>query len=199
MTTSGNGQKKQSSRANKKGSATRPQAEQKNSHTQDEIADMFHKSAEKIQENMKDFNPFADKGADIYKKFQKKVAQDAGFGAGHNFAANKKNMESLQDANRMALEVMRQITELQGRFMQQTFDGVTEMVRENMEFKNKTPQEYMADQGERVQMAVSRAMDHSSNLSDIMLKSNQKLFKNVKTQFDEGMKEMHIHLSKMKH
>ncbi len=198
MTTSGNRQKKASSSA-KKESTSRSQAKQKTQHTQAEIADMFHKSAEKIQENMKDFNPFADKGADIYRNFQKKVAKESSFGSGQTFAANKKNMESLQDANRMALEVMRQITALQGRFMQQTFDDVTEMVRENMEFSNKTPQEYMADQGERIQMAVSRAMDHSSNLSDIMLKSNQRLFKNVKTQFDEGMKEMHIHLSKMKH
>lgn len=198
MTTSDNRQKKTSSRA-KKSSDTDSKKEHKAPHTQDEIADMFQKSAEKIQENMHDFNPFADKGADIYKKFQKKVAKDSGFGADNNFAANKKNMESLQDANKMALEVMRQITELQGRFMQQTFEDVTDMVRENMSAKNKTPQEYMADQGERVQMAVSRAMDHSSNLSDIMLKSNQKLFKNVKTQFDEGMKEMHAHLSKMKH
>ncbi|PIZ33803.1 MAG: hypothetical protein COY39_01615 [Alphaproteobacteria bacterium CG_4_10_14_0_8_um_filter_37_21] len=198
MTTSSNGQKKASSRA-KKETTSRSQEKHKIPHTQDEIADMFQKSAEKIQKDMQGFNPFADKGADIYKKFQKKVAQESGFGSDKTFAANKKNMQSLQDANRMALEVMREITELQGRFMQNTFDDVTEMVRENMEFKNKTPQQYMADQGERMQMAVSRAMDHSSNVSDIMLKSNQKLFKNVKTQFDEGMKEMHIHLSKMKH
>ena len=171
----------------------------KKEHTQDEIADMFKKSAEKIQENIHDFNPFADTSAKLYENFQKKVAKESIFDADKTFAANRKNMESLQDANRMALEVMRQITDLQSRFMQQTFEDVTEMVRENMSFKHKTPQEYMSNQSERIQMAVNRAMDHSSNLSDIMLKSNQKLFKNVKTQFDEGMKEMHVYLSKMKH
>ncbi|HCU06349.1 MAG TPA: hypothetical protein DIC42_02025 [Holosporales bacterium] len=196
MTESSNSHKKTSSRSRKSSSADK---ENKAIHTQDEIADMFQKSAEKIQENMQNFNPFTDQGANLYKKFQKTVGEPSGVNAEKTFAANKKNMESLQDANRMALEVMRQITELQSSFMQQTFDDVTEMVRENMAFKNKTPQEYMANQGERIQMAVSRAMEHSSNISNIMLKSNQKLFKSVKTQFDEGMKEMHIHLSKMKH
>lgn len=196
MTESSNRDKKASSRSRKSSGSDK---ESKKRHTQDEIADMFQKSAEKVQENMQNFNPFSDQGANFYKNFQKTVNEPSGVNAEKTFAANKKNMESLQDANRMALEVMRQITELQGSFMQQTFEDVTEMVRENMSFKNKTPQEYMANQSERIQMAVSRAMEHSSNISNIMLKSNQKLFKSVKTQFDEGMKEMHIHLSKMKH
>ncbi len=196
MTESSNKHKKASSRSRKPSGSDK---ESKKIHTQDEIADMFQKSAEKVQENMQNFNPFSDQGVNFYKKFQKTVSEPSGVNAEKTFAANKKNMESLQDANRMALEVMRQITELQGSFMQQTFEDVTEMVRENMSFKNKTPQEYMANQSERIQMAVSRAMEHSSNISNIMLKSNQKLFKSVKTQFDEGMKEMHIHLSKMKH
>jgi phasin family protein len=196
MTKSNNGYKKASSHSKKSNSSDQ---ENKTPHTQDEIADMFQKSAEQIQENMQNFSPFTDLGANLYKKFQKSVAEPSRINAEKTFAANKKNMESLQDANRMALEVMRQITELQSRFMEQTFNDVTEMVQENMAFKNKTPQEYMANQGERIQMAVSRAMEHSSNISNIMLKSNQQLFKSVKSQFDEGMKEMHIHLSKMKH
>lgn len=196
MTVSNNSHKKASSRSKQSADSAK---QDKVRHTQDEIADMFQKSAEKIQENMQNFNPFLDQGADLYKKFQKMVGASSGMHAEKTFSANKKNMESLQDANRMALEVMRQITELQSRFIQQTFDDATEMIRENMAFKNKTPQEYMADQGERIQMAVSRAMEHSSNISNIMLKSNQSLFTSVKTQFDEGMKEMHSHFSKMKH
>ncbi|MDP2194167.1 MAG: phasin family protein [Alphaproteobacteria bacterium] len=166
---------------------------------QEEIVHLFQKNAEQFQEKVKDFNPFAEKSAQMYREFQEKMMGQKQTNYEQKFQSSKQNVESLQDAGKMAFEVMRQITELQSKFIQQAFDDMTDMLRENLQIKHKTPQEYFARQGERMHHAVSRAMEHSGKVSDIVLESNQELFKNVKSQFDEGMKELHTYMSKMKH
>ncbi|MBP9753026.1 MAG: phasin family protein [Proteobacteria bacterium] len=159
---------------------------------------VFMNASQKMQEAMKNMNPFSNTAESTFKNFQHqgdmpKMDQDK------MMNIHKKNMETLNEANKLALDVMRQIATLQGQFMTQTFQEVDQIIRENLAFKNTNPQETVKKQTDRFQGAVQRAMDHSKNVSQVMLKSNQELFKSVQNRFEEGMKEMNSSFNKTKH
>ncbi|CAO5676185.1 MAG: hypothetical protein NEHIOOID_00656 [Holosporales bacterium] len=155
----------------------------------------FFAHAKKVQEDVKKFTPFNKDPQEMFKEMPKMSIEDRE----KVLQLHRKNMETLSEANKMAVDVMRQITQMQGQFMRQTFEEIDEVIRENLAYKNVTPQEQMAKNTQRVQNAVQRAVEHSGNMSQIMLKSNQELFKNVQNQFEEGMKEMQAMMNKTKH
>lgn len=155
----------------------------------------FFAHAKKMQENVKNFTPYT-KDVENMMKDSMKMPE---FDQEKMLKAHRKNMEALNEANKMAVDVMRQITQMQGQFIRQTFEEIDEVIRENLALKNMTPQEQMAKNTQRVQGAVQRAMDHSNNISQVMIKSNQEMFKNVQNRFEEGMKEMQENLNKTKH
>ncbi|CAO4839023.1 MAG: hypothetical protein CNLJKLNK_00894 [Holosporales bacterium] len=155
----------------------------------------FFAHAKKVQEDVKKFTPFNKDPQEMFKEMPKMSTEDRE----KILHLHRKNMETLNEANKMAVDVMRQITQMQGQFMRQTFEEIDEVIRENLAYKNVTPQEQMAKNTQRVQNAVQRAVEHSGNMSQIMLKSNQELFKNVQNQFEEGMKEMQAMMNKTKH
>ena len=68
-----------------------------------------------------------------------------------------------------------------------------------MAFKNAKPEDHLKKQKENFKGAVDRAKEHSKNVSQIMLKSNQDIFKTVQNRFEEGMKEMQANFNKTKH
>ncbi|CAO5674486.1 MAG: hypothetical protein HEEMFOPI_00068 [Holosporales bacterium] len=185
-------EKTAASSASKKNSSKKKSAQSMNQ------SNVFMDASQKMQETIKNMNPFAKETATMFKNFNPKgelpkMDQDK------MLKMHQKNMETLNEANKLALDVMRQIATLQGQFMSQTFQEVDHLIRENLAFKNQSPQEAAQKQTERFQGAVQRAMDHSHNVSQVMLKSNQELFKSVQNRFEEGMKEMNTTFNKTKH
>lgn len=174
-----------------KKSSTKDENNQKTQH--------FFDAAEKMQESVKNFNPFLK---DSQSHFFKNFSQTGDMPKMDNekmFSMYKKNMETLGEANKLAVDVMRQIAQIQGQFMRQTFEEIDHVVKENLAFKNVEPEVQLKKNTEHFQGAVKRAMDHSTQVSQIMLKSNQDLFKSVQNRFDEGMKEMQANFNKTKH
>lgn len=157
----------------------------------------FFDQAKKMQEQMRKINPFADQTETMMNKMNTQAKQ--GFDRRHIFNMHKKNMEALNEANTMAVNVMQQIAQLQGRFMEQTFQDIDQIIQENLEFKMQSPEEQFANNSKHMKNAVDRAVAHSNSISQIMLKSNQDLFKNVQNRFEEGMREMHDNINKTKH
>jgi len=160
----------------------------------------FFEKAKKMQEDV------AHNVNDQVKNFMqnptnafKEATKRSGFDQATVFDAHRKNMETLNEANKMAVDVMRQITELQGQFMRQTFEDIDEVIRENLSFKSMNPQEQIAKNAQRLQTAVQRAMSHAGQISEVMLQSNKDLFKNVQNRFEEGIQEMKGAMNKTKH
>ena len=158
---------------------------------------VFFEQAQKMQEQMKKINPFGEEAEKMAGKFSSDASN--GFNKSKIFEMHKKNMEALNEANVMAVSVMKQISQLQGQFMEQTFKEIDEIVQENMNFKQTGVEESFMKNAQHMKKAVDRAVQHSASVSQIMLKSNQDLFKNVQNRFEEGMREMNENINKTKH
>jgi phasin family protein len=161
----------------------------------------FFEQAKKMQEQMKKINPFNDHAEKMADNMGDKMKTSAKFGIDKEriLDMHRKNMEALNEANTMAVNVMKQISQLQGEFMEQTFQEIGEVIQENLNFKKMASGDHMTRNKNVVTSAVERAFKHSTSISQIMLKSNQELFKNVQNRFEEGMKEMQENINKTKH
>lgn len=157
----------------------------------------FFEQAKKMQEQMKKINPFSEHAEKMTDNMQSSAK--LGWDKERILDMHRKNMEALNEANTMAVNVMKQISQLQGQFMEQTFQEIGEVIQENLNFKNMASGDHITRNKKVVTNAVDRAFKHSTSISQIMLKSNQDLFKNVQNRFEEGMKEMQDNINKTKH
>lgn len=141
------------------------------------------KTSSPSEDNKETFNPFGA-AKDMFNQFSKqaempKVNREA------VMASHRKNLETLNEANKMAVDVMKSIATLQGQFMRQTFEDMNAYVKDVISQK-VNPEAH----SEKLKSAVSKAMEHSSNIANIMLKSNQDLFKTIQNRFEDGVEEM---------
>jgi phasin family protein len=145
--------------------------------------DQVHQDAQEQKPQAQNNNPF-NAVNEMYAQFMKdqKMPQ---MDKSAMFATHRKNLESLNEANKMAADVMKSIATLQGQFIRQAFDDMTSFMRDAMTQK-LTPEV----QGEKIKGAVAKAMEHSSNIANIMLKSNQDIFKSMQNKFKEGMEDL---------
>lgn len=85
----------------------------------------------------------------------------------------RQNMEAISDANKMAVEVMRSLANLQSQYMRQTFDDFGNMMREAM--ANPASPENVNRQNEALQKTMKRTMEYSTNMGDILVGSGQQI------------------------
>ena len=112
---------------------------------------------------------------------------------------HRKNLESINDANKMAIEVMKSISNLQTQYIRQTFEDFNTMLRD----MTSTPpsQEQWQNQSSRLKEAMSKAIDHSSSIANIVVKSNADIYskmQNRMTDSFEGLKDVPASASKYK-
>lgn len=187
-------------RENAKASTAKKQSAKKEATSSTKVSNNnqnFFEQAKKMQEQMKKINPFSEQTEKVADNF--KASAKFGLDKERILNMHRKNMEALNEANTMAVNVMKQISQLQGQFMEQTFQEIGDVIQENLNFKNMASGEHLARNKNVVKNAVERAFKHSTSISQIMLKSNQDLFKNVQNRFEEGMKEMQENINKTKH
>ena len=97
--------------------------------------------------------------------------------------SHRKNLEALSEAQKMAFEVIKNIAQLQAQFVRQTFEEMNESMREVIH--NPTSREKLSAHVDTVKKSMSKAIDHHSNLSDILLKSNLDVYKLVQERFKD--------------
>ncbi len=97
--------------------------------------------------------------------------------------SHRKNLEALSEAQKMAFEVVKNIAQLQAQFVRQTFEEMNESMREIIH--NPTSREKLSAHVDTVKKTISKAVDHHSNLSDILLKSNLDVYKLVQKRFKD--------------
>lgn len=136
-------------------------------------------------------NPF---GADMFKNFNQ---QSAFGGTKENpFQAQRQNMESLNEASRLAVEVIKSISTLQTQYMRQTFDDMGAMMRDLVS-KPSSP-DAVPQQAIRLQNAMARTFDHSSNVANILMNSNQEMSKKSQHSMEDAFEKMSDLMSKYK-
>jgi phasin family protein len=101
---------------------------------------------------------------------------------------HRKNLEAMNDASKMAMDVMKTITTLQSQYIKQTFDDFTAIIREISQ--KPLSADSLKNQSSRLKESVSKAVDHTSTLANIIVKSNGEFYKKMQNNMNESFEEM---------
>ncbi len=103
-------------------------------------------------------------------------------------AAQRRNMEVLSAANRVALEGAQAVAKRHMEIMQQTMAEMTESMRELA--SPESPQVKAARQAELLKSAYERAVAHIRELADLIQRSNGEAVEMLNKRFTEALDEV---------
>ncbi|GAB6052755.1 phasin family protein [Magnetospira thiophila] len=102
--------------------------------------------------------------------------------------AQRKNIEALTNANKVALEGMQAIVRRQAEILQQTMEEVSATISQMA--AGGTPQEAAAKQIEQVKAAFEKALGNARELAEMSAKSNSEAAAAINKRFTESMDEI---------
>ena len=103
-------------------------------------------------------------------------------------AANRKNMETLSAANRIALEGAQAVARRHMEIMQQSMTEMTEAMKALSSLE--APQAKAAKQAEMLKQAYERAVANMKEIGDLMQHSHAEAMKLLNNRFAEAMDEV---------
>jgi phasin family protein len=103
--------------------------------------------------------------------------------------SHRKNMEALTEANRMAVEVMKSIAQLQSQYVKQTFEDMASIMKDTMAHPPVSKEAVSKHTG-HVKSQVEKAVGHGSNMAGAIAKSQKEIFDLMHNRYSEGMSEM---------
>lgn len=124
---------------------------------------------------------------ETFKKFTDKMskAEIPKMGREEILHHHRKNMEVLSEAQKMAIDVIKNISQLQAQFMRQTLEEMSSSMKEVM--RHPTSQEKMNAHVEKVKQTMTNTVDHTSHIADIIMKSNTGVYELMQDRFKEGI------------
>jgi hypothetical protein len=111
---------------------------------------------------------------------------------------HKKNMEAMNEANKMAIEVLKSIAQLQTQYTRQTFEDMTRIVQE-LNSSSKNHQWNAPNHTNHIRDMMVRAFDHSNQVSGIVARSGQQLYGDLQERFNENGENTSKPSNKKKH
>ena len=102
-------------------------------------------------------------------------------------ASQKRNMEAITEANRVAAEGMQALAKRQMEFAQQAFDEIRQAYQGSGAVAS--PQEAAQKQGELVQESFGKAVTNLREMAEMVAKSNSEAFEVVNQRMNESMEE----------
>ena len=144
-------------------------------------------SSEKAQEKKNSSSRFSNPAAEMFKAFaadMKKPSVDREALINNH----RQNLDAINDANKMAVQVIKTISDLQSQYVRQTFDDMNAMVRELSASKSSNNQ--WESHAEKIKEAMTKAIDHSTSISNVMVKSNHDLYGKMQNHFNDHLDEM---------
>lgn len=110
-------------------------------------------------------------------------------------AAQRKNVEALTNANRVAAEGMQAVAKRQAEIMAEAMAQVSELSKQMGNVNN--PQEMTAKQAEIAQQLFEKALKDMRELAEMMNKANVNAFEVINTRFNESIEEMRQMMSQI--
>ena len=110
---------------------------------------------------------------------------------------HKKNIDALTEANKMAVEVMRNVTQLQQQYIKQAFESMSSMMKESTQ--HGVHKEAWKKHTERLKEHLTRSIDHGTNVAGVIAKSHKDMYEHVKSHVAEHMKDAKKSSEKTKH
>ena len=135
------------------------------------------------------FNPFAN--FDLSKFDVTQMLGDLkipGFDMTALLAAQRKNLEVLTAANRVAIEGLQAIAKRQAEIMAQALTEVSSMAQQLA--GAGTPQETGTRQAELVKQAFEKALANMHELAEMFSKTNTEAFELINKRFTESLEEL---------
>jgi phasin family protein len=111
-------------------------------------------------------------------------------------ASQKKNLEALTQANRIALEGMQAVAERQAKILQETMNEASNAV--DVLSKAGSPGEVAAKQAELAKGAFERALSNMRELAEMVAKSNQEATGKINERISATLDEIKDMALKMK-
>ena len=131
-------------------------------------------------------NPF-DVFSSLDLESMMKQFQIPGMDTSSMVASQKRNMEAITEANRVAAEGMQALAKRQMEFAQQAFDEMREAYQGFGAVEN--PQEAAQKQGELVQESFGKAVTNLREMAEMVAQSNSEAFEVVNQRMNESMEE----------
>ncbi len=103
-------------------------------------------------------------------------------------SSQKKNMEALTNANRLAFEGMQAVMQRQGELLRQSVEEYAKTAQSMTDMKD--PQEAIARQTDLAKQGFERMISNMREMSELMAKSNNEVFELLNKRFSETLEEM---------
>lgn len=103
--------------------------------------------------------------------------------------SHRKNIEALTEANKMALDVMKNVAQLQQQYIKQAFETMTTMMREVMAAP-MNHENHMSKNSEHMKKHLNAAVDHTANVAKMFTKTHKDIHEKMKGRFTDCAKEM---------
>ena len=111
-------------------------------------------------------------------------------------SSQRKNIEALTHANKLAFEGVQAVFKRQAEILRQAIEEGATVAKELVEVGS--PQEKAIRQTELVKDAFERALSNSRELSEILAKSNSEAFSLLNLRFSQVLDEFKDNLAKIK-
>ena len=110
-------------------------------------------------------------------------------------SAQRKNMEALSQANRLAYDGLQAVAKRQIEIARQSLEQATTAAREVAE--PGTPHDKAAKQAELAKTSFERAISNLRELGELVTKANTEAFDLLQTRFTQGLDEVRDQLVKL--
>jgi phasin family protein len=146
-----------------------------------------------FQKMMKDFDP--TKMVDEFSKMLKQYKLP-GVDLDSLIASQKKNVEALTSANKVAFEGLQAVAKRQTEILQETMNEASKAI--DVLAKAGSPQEVAAKQAELAKDAFERALANMRELAEMVAKANQEATNTINTRISATLDEIKEMALKMK-
>ena len=146
-----------------------------------------------VTKMMGDLDP--TKMADEFTKAMKQF-QLPGVDVESMVATQKKNMEALTNANRVAFEGMQAVAKRQTEILQETMNEASKAL--DTVSKSGSPPEAAAKQADLAKDAFERALGNMRELAEMVSKSNEEATNTINSRISESLEEFKDLVLKMK-
>jgi len=107
---------------------------------------------------------------------------------------HRKNIDAMTDASKTAMDLLKSVTNLQNQYVRQTFEELNTILRDLMQSKQSPEQ--LESQTERLKESMSKAIDHTSNIANIVVKTNSEFYKKTQSQVSDSFDELKFRAAK---
>ncbi len=110
-------------------------------------------------------------------------------------AAQRKNIEAVTEANKLALEGLQAVARRQAEILRATFEEVGPAIAQA--FGPGSPEAKVSQQAELVKAAVEKALSNMKELAELVAKSNSEATSVISKRVNEGLDELKVALAKV--